>query len=60
MKSGRLLVHECSTGPVIKIRLVRRLLMKSGRLVGRWLVSGGSTSPVIRLRPTSRQLMKSG
>ena len=57
---GQLLVIEGSTGPVISIRPVSRMLKKRGRLGGRWLVSGGSTRPVIRLRLMRRLLMKSG
>ena len=49
-----------STRPVISLRPVRGLLMKSGRQVGQLLVSDGSTRLVIRLCPVSRLLMKSG
>ena len=48
------------TKPVISLRLVSRLLMKSGRLVGRLLVSIGSARPFIRLRPVGRLLIKCG
>ena len=53
---GRLLVSKWSTGPVISLRLVRRLLMMSSQLAGRWLASTGSSRLVVRLRPVSRLL----
>ena len=48
-----------STRPVIRLRLVSRLLLKSGQLVSRLLLSNGSTRLVIRLRTVSRLLIKS-
>ena len=38
---GHLLVSGGSSRPVIKLRLVNRLLMKGGWWVGQLLVSGG-------------------